>query len=82
MNLLRRAAVAPIRLYRRFLSPITPPICRFRPTCSAYAEEAIGVHGLWRGVALSFWRLLRCHPFGKGGFDPVPPGADGDDRAG
>jgi hypothetical protein len=76
VNLLRRAAIAPIRIYRRFLSPITPPMCRFRPTCSAYAQEALGVHGLLRGGALACWRLLRCHPFGKGGFDPVPPATE------
>ncbi|MAF66630.1 MAG: membrane protein insertion efficiency factor YidD [Planctomycetes bacterium] len=82
MNLLRRTAIAPIRFYRRFISPLTPPMCRFSPTCSAYAQEAVGVHGLLRGGALALWRVLRCHPFGKGGFDPVPPGAEGDDRVG
>lgn len=65
--------VAPIRLYRRFVSPWTPPTCRFTPTCSAYAEEALRTHGPLRGLALSAWRILRCQPFTRGGPDPVPP---------
>jgi len=70
----RRVVVAPILLYRRFLSPLKPaPTCRFHPTCSAYAVEAVQVHGVLRGLALATWRLLRCHPFHPGGFDPVPP---------
>jgi uncharacterized protein len=65
---------APIVAYRRFLSPLKPvPSCRFHPTCSAYAVDAIEVHGAIRGLALAIWRLLRCHPFHPGGFDPVPP---------
>lgn len=62
-----------IRQYQRFLSPLLPPMCRFHPTCSQYAVEALQVHGLGRGSALAAWRLLRCHPFNPGGFDPVPP---------
>ena len=50
-----------------------PPTCRFYPTCSQYAEEALAVHGALWGSVLSIWRVLRCNPFGKGGFDPVPP---------
>ena len=70
----RRWATAPIRFYRRFLSPLKPaPSCRFHPTCSAYAEEAVHVHGVVRGLGLARWRLLRCHPFHPGGLDPVPP---------
>jgi putative membrane protein insertion efficiency factor len=69
----RRLATLPIRLYRRFLSPLKPPMCRFAPTCSAYAVEAIETHGLARGLALAVWRILRCNPLCKGGFDPVPP---------
>ncbi len=61
-----------IRLYRRAISPLTPPSCRFMPTCSAYAEEAIRRHGTRRGGWLALRRLLRCHPFGGSGFDPVP----------
>jgi len=69
-------AVAPliglISLYRRFISPLLGPRCRFSPSCSAYAMEALDRHGLWRGGWLSLWRLLRCHPFTAGGHDPVP----------
>ena len=70
----RRSVAAPIVLYRRFLSPLKPaPSCRFHPTCSAYAVEAVHVHGVFRGLAMAIWRVLRCHPFHPGGFDPVPP---------
>jgi len=62
-----------IRAYRRWLSPWLPPACRFHPSCSEYAETALRVHGLWRGMALAAWRLARCHPFCAGGLDPVPP---------
>ncbi|MXW40809.1 MAG: membrane protein insertion efficiency factor YidD [Synechococcus sp. SB0668_bin_15] len=61
-----------IGLYQRFISPLLPPRCRFSPSCSAYAMEALERHGLWRGGWLSVWRLLRCHPFTAGGYDPVP----------
>ncbi len=67
------ALILPIRGYQRFLSPFTPPTCRFRPTCSAYAVEALRTHGLLRGLALSVRRILRCHPFSEPGPDPVPP---------
>ena len=67
-----RAALACIRFYRRFISPLLPPACRFTPTCSAYALEAIARHGLVKGGALACWRLLRCQPLCKGGYDPVP----------
>ncbi|MGZ3458763.1 MAG: membrane protein insertion efficiency factor YidD [Archangium sp.] len=62
----------PIRLYKRWLSPLLPPACRFHPTCSVYALEALRKHGALRGVRLILWRLLRCQPFHPGGFDPVP----------
>ncbi len=61
-----------IRFYRKYLSPIRPPCCRFVPTCSQYALEAIGKYGAWKGTRLAVRRLLRCHPFCKGGYDPVP----------
>lgn len=70
-----RLATLPVRFYRRFLSPLKPPSCRFHPTCSAYAEEALGLHGLWRGGRLAAWRILRCQPLCKGGLDPVPGSA-------
>jgi putative membrane protein insertion efficiency factor len=66
-----------ITFYRRFISPALPPMCRFKPTCSEYALEAIRLHGAGRGSLLAAKRLLRCHPFtwlgGSSGFDPVPP---------
>ena len=67
-----RAAIGLLNLYKRFLSPLLPRSCRFEPTCSVYAREAIEKHGLTRGGALTLRRLLRCHPFHQGGLDPVP----------
>ena len=69
----REVAVWPIRVYWRFVSPWKPPMCRFSPTCSMYAAEAIRTHGVIRGPLLAVWRLLRCQPLCKGGYDPVPP---------
>lgn len=66
--------VALIHAYRLAISPLIGPACRYHPTCSAYAEQAIRVHGPLRGGLLAARRLLRCHPFHSGGFDPVPPG--------
>jgi len=74
----RRLAALPIALYRRWLSPLKPPMCRFSPTCSAYAHEALLRHGLWRGTGLAIWRVLRCQPFARGGYDPVPGSAPRD----
>lgn len=66
--------LAPLRLYRRYLSPLkSTPSCRFHPTCSAYAIEAVETHGVVVGTYLATRRVLRCHPFNPGGFDPVPP---------
>lgn len=64
--------LAALRLYQRTLSPALPAACRFTPTCSEYAHEAISRHGLRRGSWLAAGRLLRCHPLHRGGFDPVP----------
>lgn len=61
-----------VGLYRKFISPIKPPCCRFTPTCSAYALEAFKKRGFFVGLILSVWRILRCNPFSKGGYDPVP----------
>ncbi len=67
-----RALIAGVRCYRRWVSPALPPSCRFVPSCSAYAEEALKKHGAARGSWLAARRLLRCHPFGGSGYDPVP----------
>ena len=67
-----RAALAVLRFYKAAISPWLPGACRFEPTCSVYAREAIERYGLRRGASLAFARLLRCHPFRRGGFDPVP----------
>ena len=61
-----------IGLYRKFISPLKPPCCRFTPTCSAYAIEAFQKRGFFAGLILTVWRILRCNPFGRGGYDPVP----------
>ena len=75
--MLRRLAVAPIVFYRRFVSPLKPaPSCRFHPTCSAYAQDAILTHGVLRGGWLAVRRVAKCHPWHPGGFDPVPPRLD------
>jgi putative membrane protein insertion efficiency factor len=66
------AGVAVIRFYQRWISPYTPPSCRFFPSCSEYAAEAVVRYGLLRGGWLALRRLLRCHPFYPGGYDPVP----------
>lgn len=65
--------IALIRLYRRFLSPLKPPCCRFTPTCSEYALEAFRERGFFVGLFLSVRRVLRCNPFVPAGYDPVPP---------
>lgn len=68
-----RLALGLIFIYQRLISPLLPPACRFRPTCSNYAATAVKVHGFWRGSYLTVRRLLKCHPFHPGGYDPVPP---------
>ena len=72
MTAAARAAVAAVRGYQRLVSPFLPPSCRFAPTCSEYAASAIAHHGLTRGAGLALRRLLRCHPFHPGGYDPPP----------
>ncbi len=69
---MKRVLLAPTRAYQRWISPSRPRRCRYEPTCSAYAVEAIERHGAGRGFLLAAWRLLRCNPFSHGGFDPVP----------
>lgn len=64
--------IALIRLYQKFISPLKPPTCRFYPTCSSYAIEAFQKRGVFVGLILTVWRILRCNPFCRGGYDPVP----------
>lgn len=69
-----RALICLVKIYRVAISPLKPDCCRFEPTCSAYAIEALRVHGFFKGVALTVWRIMRCHPFYHGDlYDPVPP---------
>ena len=67
----RAVVIAPIAAYRRWLSPALPRRCKYEPTCSAYAVEAIRQFGILRGLVLATWRVLRCNPWSHGGFDPV-----------
>src|SRR5262245_49304775 len=67
-----RALVALIGLYQVVLRPLAPPSCRFTPSCSTYARDAVRYHGVLRGLRLGAWRVLRCHPYSAGGYDPVP----------
>ncbi len=69
---MKRILVGTLRVYKRLLSPLFLPACRYVPSCSEYAMEAIERHGAMRGSGWAIWRLLRCHPFAKGGYDPVP----------
>lgn len=69
---MRNALILLVRLYKRLVSPFLPAACRFYPTCSAYAEEALRRYGVVRGGALAMRRLMRCHPMNPGGIDPVP----------
>lgn len=73
-NALKKVMIFLIRTYQVTLSPrFSHGACRFTPTCSQYALEAIEIHGVFKGTALALWRILRCNPFCKGGYDPVPP---------
>ena len=69
---MKRLLIGAIRLYRKTLSPFIGQQCRFEPTCSHYGEEAIAKHGALSGTILTVWRILRCGPWSKGGYDPVP----------
>jgi putative membrane protein insertion efficiency factor len=68
---LRSAVIAPIRLYQRLISPALPRSCKYEPTCSHYAVEAVRTEGVLRGLVLAGWRILRCNPWSHGGYDPV-----------
>ena len=69
---MKRVLIALVRGYKKYISPLLPPSCRFTPTCSEYAMEALQKHGALKGSMLAIWRILRCNPFCKGGYDPVP----------
>ena len=69
---MKRLMIAIVRLYKKFISPLLPPACRFTPTCSEYAMEAFEKRGFFAGMILTVWRILRCNPFCKAGYDPVP----------
>lgn len=73
MSIASRLLRAGVRGYQLFISPLLPPSCKFEPTCSHYALQALSRHGAVKGAALSVWRILRCNPWNEGGFDPVPP---------
>jgi len=68
----QQIATALLSGYKRWISPWLPAACRFEPSCSEYARDAIAIHGLWRGATYAAQRLLRCQPLSRGGFDPVP----------
>ncbi len=65
-------AIALLNFYKRLISPVLPPACRYVPSCSEYAAEAVACHGFLHGTALALWRLVRCNPLAHGGYDPVP----------
>ncbi|MEG0910449.1 MAG: membrane protein insertion efficiency factor YidD [Ruthenibacterium sp.] len=71
--MIRKLFIFPIKLYQKFISPMLGSNCRFYPTCSAYAVQAIEIHGVVKGILLASWRILRCNPLCKGGVDYVPP---------
>jgi putative membrane protein insertion efficiency factor len=72
MNPARDLALFLLRFYKKFISPLLPPMCRFEPTCSVYMHEAVKKYGAFRGTWMGLRRLGRCHPFNPGGWDPVP----------
>lgn len=71
MSALRTAVIAPIRAYQKVVSPLLPPRCKYEPSCSRYATQAVEEFGILRGLILAGWRLLRCNPWSHGGYDPV-----------
>ncbi len=76
MNLAGHALAWLVRAYQLVMRPFFPPACRFTPSCSAYAIEALRTHGAWPGLALASWRVVRCNPWCQPGYDPVPPRRD------
>ncbi len=81
MSVVGRLLSLPVRLYRVTLSPLLPRVCRFHPSCSQYALDALERHPAHRALGLIFWRLCRCQPFAAGGLDPVPPALPSAHRA-
>ena len=69
---MKQAVALVLRLYKGLISPMLPPACRYVPSCSEYAAEAVAQHGFFHGAALACWRVLRCNPLARGGYDPVP----------
>ena len=76
-----KVLILAIRAYQYLISPLLPPSCRFYPSCSRYAIQALRTRGALRGAGLTVWRLLKCHPFHPGGYDPLPGGAAGPGRS-
>lgn len=72
-KLLKTLLILLIKFYQKFLSPLCPGVCRYTPTCSQYMIEAVMTHGIFKGIWLGTKRILRCHPWGGSGYDPVPP---------
>lgn len=77
---MKKLLVGAIRFYRKHISPHLPPMCKYYPTCSAYAIEAIEIHGAFKGSVLAALRILRCNPLFPGGYDPVPPKKEKKDK--
>lgn len=71
--MIKRLFIVLVKGYKYFISPMLGNNCRYYPSCSDYAQEAIERHGAFKGIGLALWRILRCNPFSKGGMDPVPP---------
>jgi len=70
--MIKKTLLGLIRFYKKYISPLLPDMCKYYPTCSMYTYEAIVKYGVIKGGALGVWRILRCNPFSKGGYDPVP----------
>jgi putative membrane protein insertion efficiency factor len=70
--MIKKALVGLIKVYQKYISPLKRPACRYFPSCSEYAAQAISIHGPLTGLVLAIWRILRCNPFSAGGYDPVP----------
>ncbi|WP_435298908.1 membrane protein insertion efficiency factor YidD [Timonella sp. A28] len=73
LRLPKKALIGFVRLYQKYISPLSGPRCRFYPSCSSYAVQSIEIHGAFKGTGLAIWRLLRCNPWNPGGIDDVPP---------